>query len=184
MKKNTEIPPIIHRMLNVSLRGKFLFCSRLPTRGSHSMQFDNCALACTLEAISVYWKCAIDCVQNGHVTECITAKCVGETIAFDIPCLNDCNQDKKKVEKWEWESNEVVVTVTVTVVQWHINSLVHYIYILQFIANHSVTKKTFKLYRIKEIAPIIYAYHLLTISRSGWYNRHPEKYSLSFQEQN
>ena len=60
---------------------------------------DNCALACTLEAISVYWKCAIDCVQNGHVTECITAKCVGETIAFDIPCLNDCNQDTKKVEK-------------------------------------------------------------------------------------
>lgn len=73
------------------------FSKCLPSASVYSVSDDdNCALACTLEAIGVYWKCAIDCVQNGHVTECITAKCVGETIAFDIPCLDGCNEDTKK----------------------------------------------------------------------------------------
>jgi hypothetical protein len=47
---------------------------------------DNCALQCTIDAIAEYWKCAANC----DTVACITAKCVADVIAFDIPCLNGC----------------------------------------------------------------------------------------------
>jgi len=68
----------------------------------------DCALNCTLNAIRIYWGCAMECVLHSdsvHV-ECITIKCVGATVAYDIPCLNACE------EKQEPNTNAVLNTTT------------------------------------------------------------------------
>lgn len=52
---------------------------------------DECALACTLEAIGMYWKCALDCVKDKDRVTCITLKCVGQTAKRDIDCLDECS---------------------------------------------------------------------------------------------
>ena len=50
-----------------------------------------CALACTLEAIGVYWKCALDCVKYKDRVTCIALKCVDQTAKRVIDCLDECS---------------------------------------------------------------------------------------------
>merc|ERR1712070_1096924 len=58
---------------------------------------NKCALKCTLEAIGVYWACAIKCIEDEGPTSCITAKCLATVVAFDTPCLKKCDGDNVAV---------------------------------------------------------------------------------------
>uniref|UniRef100_A0A7S2GFU8 Uncharacterized protein n=1 Tax=Octactis speculum TaxID=3111310 RepID=A0A7S2GFU8_9STRA len=63
--------------------------------GLDSDDQDTCELKCTLEAIGVYWACAVECIVNESPDACILTKCPAEVVAYDIPCLNVCTNTTK-----------------------------------------------------------------------------------------